>query len=1153
MLHELKNKPYLVFFLLSLLLVVIWFRKGLFYASGDIGFPLYNPLLQSIITRYTWWEQQGPGFNYPAVTSSFPLYALYVPLYILGFPPFIIQAVFFFLILFFSFCGTYYLSFLLVENNKMNGININKMSLFSFITAILYIFNPYTMFNVWHRFAHTTMVMIAYIPWTGVFLFLGLNRRKLKYSVYLALTSIFGAYAFGTPSFLVTWFFYIFIFYLYVSVFLKPRLDAKFSLTFLLVFLVFFVGLNLWWLYPFLTSAKGALSLSTTASGNIDSLIGVSQYFTLPYAFRGINSFFLYVQKDWNNVFTLPFFQIISWIGFLYVLTSVLIKNRVRTYYFYLLLFLFVVFVSKGSGSPFGGLIILLFKLFPALGIFRNPFEKFGILYPLAFAYLSSIGILYLLKIWKDTVKRFLVYVSLILFILIYHWPLWTGYMFGGIDRSNLVKVPTEYKDAGDWFGLIDNPNLRVLHLPLMLGDGVTYNWEYGYNGLESSPLFFPGSSISHYLGYDLVDSRLKQIAFAVRTQNHTLFNDLVKKFAINYIVIHKDVDFSKYLADDLENILEFVSKDVSLLKEKEFGKLVIYKVVLPKDALSRISYITSVVGLQSVVVPDKVESNINEGTASVLLNSSSDLGDLIKGIKVFPQFALPYPFEKFVPDNALNELAYVRFVPGSILYPIIRAKEKVIELFLADSLVDQFHLTIAGKRLNEIYQLTLNGQSDECYKYLDEYWSTMESYLPAIKNKVISSLNSTDYGTISNFQNTLSIHQWVFDEYIIPNLSGKSKDKAIEISEDLVNYSVESGLSWHYPIENAKQGVIYKFIINDESNYTLTFPQNTWNYYFKSNNPHIYLDGRELESTVDDDNNYLHLYPILLTKGEHEIFIQYISDPIALENANNEDIVLQTSDGYVYKKFPLSNVDYNSIYNISFDYFIKKGLGPHLRVDTDISLDTDFTKLTPLLNYGENPDNYDFEWKKISRDVKFSPFAKSAVISLGLSNWNNCETVLKENSNNCLDPQIYSRYSRESFDLIKNLSVTKRPGTNIFLTSILSSKSDDSQTTAINFEKINPTKYELHVDENEEGIIIFKESYNEGWKLLDEYGHELNSKHVVVNMFANGWVYNGGNQKLYIEFLPQRDLYKGLYMGIGLIILGVFLVIITRRHENNH
>ncbi|MDY6893965.1 MAG: hypothetical protein SVO01_00885 [Thermotogota bacterium] len=132
----------------------------------------------------------------------------------------------------------------------------------------------------------------------------------------------------------------------------------------------------------------------------------------------------------------------------------------------------------------------------------------------------------------------------------------------------------------------------------------------------------------------------------------------------------------------------------------------------------------------------------------------------------------------------------------------------------------------------------------------------------------------------------------------------------------------------------------------------------------------------------------------------------------------------------------------------------------------------------------------------------------------------------------------------------------------------------DYSDEPSIVFQKINPTKYKVHVSTNEPFFLVFSESYHPQWKAyldkrsfefndiiasydnveVKEAGHEMkftpgdisylfadpvsDDKHFIVNGYANSWyIEETGEYDLTLYFLPQSLFYLGLLISGGTLI----------------
>ncbi|MCX5998800.1 MAG: hypothetical protein NTU41_04215, partial [Chloroflexi bacterium] len=122
-----------------------------------------------------------------------------------------------------------------------------------------------------------------------------------------------------------------------------------------------------------------------------------------------------------------------------------------------------------------------------------------------------------------------------------------------------------------------------------------------------------------------------------------------------------------------------------------------------------------------------------------------------------------------------------------------------------------------------------------------------------------------------------------------------------------------------------------------------------------------------------------------------------------------------------------------------------------------------------------------------------------------------------------------------------------------------LYSTSTSDQTVQVTFEKINPTKYLVHVQATQPFFLVFSDSYNSGWKAyVDQAGDETNwiealfrdpvseDNHLQVNGYANAWYIDPSKLGVGDEFditLYFRD--QSLFY-VGCVISGVVFVGLT-------
>ena len=103
----------------------------------------------------------------------------------------------------------------------------------------------------------------------------------------------------------------------------------------------------------------------------------------------------------------------------------------------------------------------------------------------------------------------------------------------------------------------------------------------------------------------------------------------------------------------------------------------------------------------------------------------------------------------------------------------------------------------------------------------------------------------------------------------------------------------------------------------------------------------------------------------------------------------------------------------------------------------------------------------------------------------------------------------------------------------------LLQSKQDNNPK--ISFQRISPVEYQLKVTAEKPFILVFGETYNSGWELLNGksdwtqiyFGQPLNASHFMVNGYANGWYIDQvGTYDLTIYFKPQSVYLPSLCLS---------------------
>jgi len=572
LLHQLKTIPagYSIILLVATALILIWFREGILMATGEAGLFIYNPKRQFDTMRYAWWDTD-TGVASPHAIVLTPFYFFTSLLQLLGVSNVTIQASIFWLVLALDGLTVCYLTSTLIKDETRHIAGI--------LSGLFYMLNPYVMAAVWGRFLPTSILLTPLLPLMLTFYFKGLEEQKTSYVFHICITSWIFSIALSTPAYIGTiWIplFSYFVFHIVKNRHRKDKIINAFKFSTLLVAFWFFF--NAWWILQFIVVAPSTLVEAGSPLVNLNLLISSSEdYGGLFYVIRLIHRSFTYEVDIWRMICSSSIFEFISFIIPVTVFSSLLFKRKNGYVWFFFSLSLLGLFLAKGTAPPFGEVMIWLFTYFPSLGVFRNPFEKFGVILPLSYAFLFGVGLssfYYWLKNYFDQqishrwtnrgsslksmfgflqpkirkiVAKSPVIMIAILVLGVYLWPMWTGTIF----KDHYASVPSYYPEADNW--LSQQPgDFRVISLPIG-GEGITYNWEYVYRGAELSSQLFRKPFISRTIRENNVDAIVARLpALLYRTRDLWKVMDILNA---KYLTVHHDINYTERNMDSPENV----------------------------------------------------------------------------------------------------------------------------------------------------------------------------------------------------------------------------------------------------------------------------------------------------------------------------------------------------------------------------------------------------------------------------------------------------------------------------------------------------------------------------------------------------------------------------------------------------------------------
>jgi len=889
-----QSFPFLIFIFIALILTFSWFREGFIYGGGDVGLQTYNPQRIFEISKYIWWEATAPGVTVPQALIALPFNFAFSILQSAGFNPLMLQSTFFFLILSSMGIGMYILlQFIFKDLPK-------KYAIFG---GLFYLFNPYMMIQVWHRFVHSTFFLVAALPFLVIFWLKWIKTGKSFWLLIFLITNLFALYAFGTIAYILT-------IWLLLAIISFPEIifplqnfqtSKKIIFRFLLGFL-FWVITNIWWLLPIFNISPGLLAQQHTNEETITSMVNVSRQAILPYSLQMINPFYLFNQQDFGASYLNIVVRLIPWVFVFIIFVGFIRAIKLKGLSKWPFIYLIIVLLSKGASSPFGFVYIFGMEHFFSLGILRNPFEKIGVLFPLVNTILFVIGLYFLgefsAKKWNKQISLFLLSV-IILIITFFCWPMFEGKIFGKIDKPEYVKVPGSYIEVDEWIKYdsgLEKAEGKILHLPLTRNEAITYNWEHGYSGLESSALFFTSlPSISHGFNIKRIDDTLTTFYLSFNKLDDDKILRFLQDFNVKYIVLHKDVKWEGSDVFDPAQIEEVLNKLKFLNLSFKAGDLRVYK--LSRNYFKERIYLSN--NIKFVYPPE---------SSSLWPWKLSNNEDLLtpQDKKIFAEFSskesLIFPKSSFIYNessssalfNVINQLVQNPQMVDTWLSPLVETNN----ILRQNGEIEAENLN--NKIITSTKNLLQIAYSSVSNKKID--WEKIKNYRESIK-QIFSNNISTSRLLLYIGRNTAStifqIHPVILNA--ISQTFGDKDNNIKETTSFLNQKLIENNLiskNWNFQSQSlqAAEVKVFNFEVIEDGNYEvfLTLPDEKNIDQNNLKKIKISIDGRESGTGILRDNQLIQFGSDYFSKGDHQVTFYY-------KELINEDIFLRKNNSNNY------------------------------------------------------------------------------------------------------------------------------------------------------------------------------------------------------------------------------------------------------------
>ena len=640
--------PVLLLFVLSAVVIISWFRSGMIIYFWDATFPL-RPDLALVRYSSVWDNTVGLGHADIAGFKLLPyLGFIYALNSIFHLPLFVAQALMYLALLFGAGYGMYSL-IRTIASSVFRRENAKFLTIAALSSALLYMFNLYSILFLWRIFSTNTFMYVA-LPYFFVlairFLRTGPTPKLVLAGVLISLVASVSNPALFLPLGLLLG---SFIMLLAMGKISEPT--GRFNWKPLLV-LVIIIGANVYWIVPTIVLLRNlAFPTSSLYGGTISALQFNSQFANLfdVATLRGQQVLYeqyngeydyswvsLYHSGDptglWVISILIPVFAYISTVRYR---NSGLLFFGAFTLVFGLL--------AKGAHDPFGELYTWGFQAAPQLAAFRDPYSKFGLFYLFCLSIVFGVGVGVTSEelhrragvgrwVIQKHVHKIIPLLILFLVCGLYMWPFWTGDAIPSgttIRPSARVDIPDSYYRATEY--LLNQSryeDFRTLLLPFQSSPLQSSLWQYGYVGFPIIRSLTYKPVIFGITGSTLGDRLSVAIAQGIGQNSSNVYN-LLSNLNVKYVMVDEstNVNFDP-LAARYPEIETFLNHSSRVQVVKRFDYLLLYQMNLFQPLFSATTQFQTLMPNmnKTIIALSDIQRGFGQGYVSAGQNSLAAL-----------------------------------------------------------------------------------------------------------------------------------------------------------------------------------------------------------------------------------------------------------------------------------------------------------------------------------------------------------------------------------------------------------------------------------------------------------------------------------------------------------------------------------------------
>lgn len=862
----------------------------------------------------------------------------------------------------------------------------------------------------------------------------------------------------------------------------------------------------------------------STSFINLFRFLGVPDWYGEPSSFSRANPLHPYAYTYLNNNLLVA----ISGIFPIIVFTSLLLaktRQQRKVLGFFGLIALLELILAAGSHSPFGNLYRFLMDNIPGFFLLRSSFYKFGIFYIFGMLVMFSFTLSFLIEKLSASLSRAKILVTTLSIVLVlglwvsYHYVLFdSSKIFAWrVDQSTKVQVPKYIFDFARWVEK-DDTEKRILMVPPVNKEweNDAYNW--GYWSLSPLPFSLTSARILsnwHGLTNNETDS-IESLYKFLKTKDEKSFSALASNLDIGYILIRDDVlvtsNWSSSESPESYKLAIESFKEIS--KVDVFGQWSLYRL---EQAVPKQIYALSSVNL----ISDNFVSLINKffvGEHSVGFSVKKDYPGIesVSANKAYAYDCFSCLLER---QGNIKSLPSTVVKPGSLLYFFKEKREQEILDKASDSRSKiGNYLGFILTRSAELRQM-VDTQENE--RILLGSMGVIRLYFSQLHFEISSSEeNFVNFELLSQVLEYLNPVEREISDYM---RGSASKQRSHQFGEEMLGilWDIQRIKELFAPILEASDRwtneKVYEISFPEPGEYYLVFSSKTFSHNLEDK---VILpklakftkDKKEQILQIKDKGVWLTAETGFQNKGSGELrlFFEEAPNLLSMKNLELEKFFFGKA---VCLSGPINNFNKGRAYQVMVS-----------KTDRLRKVQVFFRDKNKI--YSEKHGFFKGEDLFEVASVPVGQLAKYIYFPSAIAK----DIYVYICSDDSIPPSVDNVIVREFF--IPSLI------------SIRKSTADIKTPPIIEFNHLNPTRYEVTVkDAKGPFVLFFNENFNSSWQLLEVDGENTKvlDEHFIVDDYANGWlVDNISSQKFIIEYKQQVMFYIGIAISVATLFFGI-------------